>query len=67
MEKQVTELDIFCFSHIYRVVLIVRKIRPGIRILIWDDILRNEHSITNQNSVRIFHSSMKFFDDNSLA
>jgi len=36
-------------SHIQRVVSIVRKIRPGIRVLIWDDILRH---IGNERLVR---------------
>ncbi|CAF1335484.1 unnamed protein product [Rotaria sp. Silwood1] len=36
-------------NHIRRVVDIVRKIRPGIRILVWDDILRIDQFINNQN------------------
>lgn len=39
-------------AHIERVVQIVHRIRPGIRVLIWDDILRNEQSSTHHNSVK---------------
>lgn len=39
--------------HIERVVQIVQKIRPGIRVLIWDDILRNHQSSTHQHSVKM--------------
>ncbi|CAF4292351.1 unnamed protein product, partial [Adineta steineri] len=38
--------------HIRRIVDIVRKIRPGIRILIWDDILRGSSFIHNEKLLR---------------
>ncbi|CAF1178742.1 unnamed protein product [Adineta steineri] len=39
-------------EHIRRIVDIVRKIRPGIRILIWDDILRGSSFIHNEKLLR---------------
>ncbi|CAF0848574.1 unnamed protein product [Rotaria sordida] len=35
-------------NHVKRVVSIVQKIRPGIRILIWDDVIRSEQFINNE-------------------
>ncbi|CAF3682133.1 unnamed protein product [Rotaria sordida] len=35
-------------NHVKRIVSIVQKIRPGIRILIWDDVIRSEQFINNE-------------------
>ncbi|CAF4539694.1 unnamed protein product, partial [Rotaria sp. Silwood2] len=35
-------------NHIRRIVNIVRKIRPGIRVLVWDDILRIDQFVNNR-------------------
>jgi len=35
-------------DHVKRVVNIVRKIRPGIRILIWDDVIRSDQFLFNE-------------------
>ncbi|CAF1014560.1 unnamed protein product [Rotaria sp. Silwood1] len=35
-------------SHVKRVVNIIRKIRPGMRILIWDDVIRGDQFINNE-------------------
>ena len=37
-----------------RVVNIVRKIRPGIRVLIWDDVIRSDQFIINEKLVRVY-------------
>jgi len=60
MNKKKT-IDFLYLSHIQRVVSIVRKIRPGIRILIWDDVLRNDQLISNQILVK-FHLNFFFLD-----
>ena len=59
-ECSTTSMSIYerYLDHIKRVVQIVHRIRPGIRILIWDDILRNEQSSTHHNSVK---TSITFF------
>ena len=44
-------------SHIQRVVQIVRQIRPGIRVLIWDDILRHHQSRSEYQSVNFSFDS----------
>ncbi|CAF3710579.1 unnamed protein product [Rotaria sordida] len=44
-DRSISEIYI---NHIQRIVNIVRKIRPGIRILVWDDILRIDQFINNQ-------------------
>ena len=38
-------------SHVKRMVNIVQKHRPGIRVLIWDDVIRGEQFIGKENLV----------------
>lgn len=54
------------FSHVKRVVNIVRKYRPTIRILIWDDVIRSDPFINNEKLVssmdlRCFHRGYVLF------
>lgn len=38
-------------SHVKRVVNIVRKFRPGMRVLIWDDVIRGDQFVNNEKLV----------------
>jgi len=38
-------------SHVKRIVGIIRKLRPGMRILIWDDVIRGDQFISNEKLV----------------
>jgi hypothetical protein len=52
-----------CCRHVRRVVDIVRKIRPGIRILIWDDILRGTDIINNDKLVCVHMMTSSRFNE----
>lgn len=43
---------VFCCSHVKRVANIVRKHRPAIRILVWDDVIRGDQFVMNEKLVR---------------